>query len=101
MCFAPSFLRSPGGAVTRISESKRSRNAPHAVLRGVRLRVSPAPTSDMRLHNHEQTLNYDKHTCTSDRLHSLVGRTSGVESTWVRLRLRAYRDEACVFTTGG
>ena len=25
MCFAPSFLRSPGGAVTRISESKRSR----------------------------------------------------------------------------
>ena len=26
MCFAPSFLRSPGGAVTRISESKRSRS---------------------------------------------------------------------------
>ena len=25
MCFAPSFLRSPGGAVTRIPESKQSR----------------------------------------------------------------------------
>ena len=31
MCFAPSFLRSPGGAVTRISESKHRRSAPTEV----------------------------------------------------------------------
>ena len=34
MCFPPCFLRSRGGAVTRIYESSQRRGAPHVQIRG-------------------------------------------------------------------